>query len=81
MLKGLFRYLRKKRKNVIDPSTVSPIPGLTQLGVIGPESICSQVAIRKKIEAQKEARRVERGQANGGVSGGASGSALDRFRR
>ncbi|KDQ18603.1 hypothetical protein BOTBODRAFT_63501 [Botryobasidium botryosum FD-172 SS1] len=62
--KSMKRWLSKKRKNVIDPSTV---------------------AIRQKIEAQKETRRRELKAAKAAARGGEAEvekpSALDRFRK
>jgi len=56
--KSLKRYLRKQRKNVIDPTTV---------------------AIRAKLEKQKEERRLAKIEAEG--QGEIKPSALDRFKR
>ena len=75
--KSLKRYLRKQRKNVIDPKAV---------GILNIDSLqmaqCSllQVAVRAKLEKQREERKkaiaIARGEAEPRKP-----SALDRFRR
>jgi len=58
--KATKRYLRKHRKNVIDPATV---------------------AIRAKLEKQREARRKALAEAKGDTAAAGKPSALDRFKQ
>lgn len=76
--KSLKRHLRKRKKNIIDPATVS-----TNFPVISSmNDICEQIAIREKIANQRaliaESRRKERGEV---VEEDKPKGALDRFRR
>lgn len=84
----LKRYLRKHRKNVIDPTTVSPIISLSLFiySLIPERRPRPQVAIRAKLEKQREERRKELEAKKRGTSGAEDPgmkkkSALDRFKR
>ncbi|KAF5349015.1 hypothetical protein D9758_012673 [Tetrapyrgos nigripes] len=88
--KSLKRYLRKQRKNVVDPAAVSASLGFGFLFCFFPESspgpglpsrLLSFLAIRKKLEKQKEERRIEKMVAIGRIEGERKPSALDRFKR
>lgn len=77
------RYIRKQRKNVIDPRAVSIFfrtqlrSGTTQES----DADCApQVAVRKKLGREREERRKARAIANGAEQP-AKPSALDRFKR
>ena len=79
--KSTKRYLRKHRKNVIDPNTVS-ILTISHDYYHGLHLI--QIAVRAKLEKQRSQRRKEiEIKKNGGVDpdAGKRKSALDRFKR
>jgi hypothetical protein len=85
--KSLKRYLRKKKKNVIDPATVSlrfTICCTQRDHIFG-----LQIALKEKIERQREivkasnekARKEAAGLVSDGSQGDAKKGALERFRR
>ena len=75
--KSLKRYLRKQRKNVIDPAAVC-----LRILTIMPKMlmILYQVAIRTKLERQKEEKKRAKAKAAGNGEK-RQPSALDRFKK
>ncbi|EJD08528.1 BING4CT-domain-containing protein [Fomitiporia mediterranea MF3/22] len=85
--KSMKRYLRKHRKNVIDPQTVRPSVSYPSILIkkgyheLTASSLpISQVAIRAKLEKQREERRRALATSRGGETT-RKPSVLDRFRR
>jgi len=74
--KAMKRYLRKQRKNVIDPKAVR-ISSLCSLVPLS--SLSLKVALREKMQKEREQRKKVRDAAKG-VQEDRLPSALDRFR-
>jgi U3 small nucleolar RNA-associated protein 7 len=74
--KSLKRYLRKQRKNVIDPAAVCFFSS-TKISL----TFLPQVAIRAKLEKQKEEKKRAAAAAAGDSGENKKSSALDRFKQ
>ena len=78
--KSLKRFLRKQRKNVIDPRAVSGTSFIVAVCVVPDTDRGFQVAVRAKLDREKEERRKARAIASGAEEP-QKPSALDRFKR
>jgi U3 small nucleolar RNA-associated protein 7 len=72
------RYLRKQRKNVVDPTAVC-ISVFSN--ICSADFMPSQVAIRAKLEKQRKEKLKTKIVAAGGEGENRKPSALDRFKR
>ena len=75
--KAMKRYLRKQRKNVIDPKAVCPSPLNTFF--FHPYHLPRKVTLREKLQKEREKRKKARDAAKG-ISEDRLPSAIDRFR-